>query len=73
MTTTNVLPSSYAQWRQCITRSGQAALSLTYLEQRLRTLSDIDQEETRTFRYLYGDGHWRAVLAWFDRARREFN
>jgi hypothetical protein len=34
-------------------------------------LRSAGAEETRRFRQLYGDGHWKSVLAWFELAERE--
>lgn len=69
----NTLPSSYDEWRHCITVKCKVALTAQYVEQRLAVLRDPGADETRTFRRLYGDGHWRAVLGWFERARTEIN
>lgn len=69
----NNLPSSYQQWRHCITVKCNVVLTADYVERRLAVLRDAGADETRTFRRLYGDGHWRSVLGWFERARTEIN
>jgi hypothetical protein len=69
----NILPSSYEEWRHCITVKCKVALTAEYVERRIATLRDAGADETQTFRRLYGDGHWRAVLGWFERARTEIN
>ena len=67
----SVVPSSYEAWRSCITEKCKIALTEAYMSQRITVLSDPDSDETRTFRRLYGDAHWRAVLGWFQRALTE--
>lgn len=67
----NVVPSSYEAWRSCITEKCRISLTTPYVEQRIAALSDPESDETRTFRRLYGDAHWRAVLGWFQRALTE--
>lgn len=68
---TSTLPSSYEEWRHCITVKCKVALTAAYVEQRIAALQDAGSDETRSFRRLYGEGHWRAVLGWFERARTE--
>ena len=67
----SVIPSSYEEWRSCITEKCKIALTEAYVESRIAALSDPEADESRTFCRLYGDVHWRAVLGWFQRARTE--
>lgn len=69
----SILPSSYDKWRECITVRCKVALTAEYVEQRIAALGDPESDEARSFRRLYGDGHWRAVLGWFERARTQIH
>jgi len=66
-----MIPQSYEQWQHCITVQCGIALTPDYVGARLRVWQDENAEETRRFRRLYGDAHWRSVCAWFARAGRE--
>ncbi|CAM4237470.1 hypothetical protein [Kerstersia similis] len=65
------IPRTYEQWRHCIVHECGIPLTAGYIAQRLATWRNPDTEETRRFRRLYGDTHWQAILAWFERAGRE--
>jgi hypothetical protein len=71
MSDDDLMPTSYASWRRCITVKCAIPLTADYAARRLRELGAESGEETRRFRALYGDAHWRAVLGWFERARQE--
>lgn len=67
----NPIPSTYLQWRHCITVECGIPLTAEFVAQRIASLSRPGSEETLRFRKLYGDGHWRQVLAWFQQAADE--
>lgn len=66
-----MIPQTYEQWRHCITVECGIALTVPFITQRLSIWHNAESEETLWFRRLYGDEHWKAVTAWFERAGRE--
>lgn len=66
-----MIPQTYEQWWHCITVDCGIEMTPEYLSRRLAILSDRDSQETRRFRDLYGDHHWKTVTGWFERAARE--
>ena len=64
-------PETYAQWHHCITVECGIPLTSDFVSQRLNALRDEKTDETARFRKLYGDGHWRAVVGWFEQAEKE--
>ncbi|MEL6449377.1 MAG: hypothetical protein AAFQ62_15695 [Pseudomonadota bacterium] len=67
----DVVPTTYEQWRHCITVECGIPLTPEYIAQRLSVWKDENTQETTRFRGLYGDAHWRAVTSWFERAQKE--
>lgn len=66
-----LIPSSYASWRYCITEKCRTPLSPEYITARVRVLEDSACEETQRFVDCYGEAHRQRVLAWFQRAATE--
>lgn len=62
------IPSSYGSWRYCIEVKCGIPLTLGYVRERIRILSDPSHEETRRFSGTYGQAHLERVLAWFQQA-----
>ena len=67
----DTLPATYEQWHYCITVECGIPLTAAFVAQRLKTWRDENAQETVRFRRLYGDAHWRSVIAWFERAQAE--
>ena len=67
------IPKTYDQWRHCITVDCGIPLTANFVTERLAVWRDEHAKETRRFRKLYGDDHWRAVLGWFEQAERELS
>ena len=65
------IPDTYEQWRHCITVKCGIPLTAQFIAQRLAVWRDEQAKETKRFRDLYGDAHWRAVVGWFERAEQE--
>lgn len=65
------LPSTYAEWRRCITVGCGIALTPTYIQVRLAALANPEEAETRRFTELYGEAHLRRIIGWFERAMLE--
>ncbi|SDV46436.1 hypothetical protein [Chitinasiproducens palmae] len=68
-----MIPSTYAQWRHCITVECGIPLTHAFIDQRLGIWRNADCDETMRFRRLYGDLHWKKVLMWLEHAKRELN
>jgi len=69
--TSSKMPSSFLEWRDCITVKCRIALTLEYVESRLRELRDSGHPKTREFTALYGDNYTQQVITWFEQASRE--
>ena len=67
----DVIPETYEHWHHCITVECGIPLTPEFVAERLGVWRNETKEETERFRRLYGDAHWRAVIAWFERAESE--
>ncbi|HBA66745.1 MAG TPA: hypothetical protein DCZ48_11335 [Methylococcaceae bacterium] len=67
----NGIPSTYQEWRHCITVDCNIALTEPFIGERIAVLSNAGCEETRRFEQLYGTEYRKAVLAWFRQAHQE--
>jgi hypothetical protein len=63
-----LIPTSYGSWRYCIEVKCGIPLTLGYVRERIRVLSDPRNEETERFARTYGREHLERVLGWFGRA-----
>ena len=70
MVMTSPFPETYEQWRHCITVECGIPLTSEFVSQRLAVWRDETTQETERFRKLYGDGYWRTVISWFERAEK---
>ncbi len=62
------LPTSFEEWKECITLKCGIPLTRDYLQARVRLLQSTALQDTRRFRELYGEAHYSRVLEWFKRA-----
>jgi hypothetical protein len=69
--TDEIIPTTYASWRHCITVKCGLALTPDYIAARLAALHDEQDAHTCELRRLYGEPHYRSLLAWFAQAQRE--
>jgi len=67
----NPFPHGYRAWVHCITVDCGIPITPAFVAARISILQQLGHDETRRFRHLHGDIHWRAVLGWFERAARE--
>lgn len=65
------IPSTYPEWRYCITDECNIELTKPFISERIAVLSNVDCAETRRFEKLYGIEHRKKVLGWFRQAQRE--
>ena len=67
----NPIPQSYEEWQHCITVECGIPLTPAFIAKRLTVWRNEEAQETKRFRHLYGDAHWRAVIGRFEQAERE--
>ena len=66
---TQVIPQTYAQWRHCIEVECGIAMTLPFIDERLKVWRDAGHDDTRRFAQLYGKDHCLRVQQWFEQAR----
>lgn len=66
-----MIPTTYEEWRTCITVKCGLTLSVAYCAERRLALRDPADSMTRRFRELYGEARLSQTVAWFERAERE--
>ncbi|WP_111643094.1 hypothetical protein [Marinimicrobium alkaliphilum] len=69
----DLIPQRYEEWRHCITHTCGIPLTERYIRERIKALNDSRDHMTAGFVQLYGEGHRRQTLAWFERALEELN
>ena len=66
-----MIPISYEQWVDCITKKCKIPLTKDYIQLRLKSLNDPSLTETIKFKSLYGDEHLNKTIRWFEQALKE--
>ena len=66
-----MIPTSYAEWYECITVKCRIEMNREYIKMRLENLNDRTRIETEKFVKLYGENHLDRVLTWFQKALKE--
>lgn len=66
------VPSTYEEWKHCITVKCDIPLTQDYVQERLSALADAKDVHTQKFIERWGAAHHRQVLSWFRRASDEF-
>ena len=64
-----IIPKSYEEWRHCITIICQQELTSTYIDERIKALSDASDYMTNKFVQLYGEQQRISTLQWFEKAK----
>lgn len=67
------LPTTFAEWRHCITVACAIELTAADSAQRLRALRDSSDRMTARFREMYGADHLARVIGWFEQAADELS
>ncbi|MEO0443886.1 MAG: hypothetical protein AAFZ92_09130 [Pseudomonadota bacterium] len=70
MTATSAIPSSYEEWRHCITVECGLKLTSNFIETRIATLQNQDDYHTKQFINLYGRDYHAIVVGWFLQAQQ---
>ena len=70
--TTPVIPTTYEQWKHCITVECGIPLDKSFIDTRIQSLTNRQHEASRQFIRLYGESHYQNVLGWMKQAQRGF-
>lgn len=62
------IPESFEDSRYCIEQECHIPLTRAFIRQRLTTLREPNNEETKRFIKCYGKTYWHPGIAWFERA-----
>ena len=60
--------STYEDWRECIEVHCGIPLTTGFITERLAELRDRSHPKTREFERLYGEGHLKRTIGWFEQA-----
>lgn len=66
-----MIPKTYPQWFDCITRECGITLTGDFIRERLSVLENDAHQETRRFIACYGRPHLRNIIQWYRRAAAE--
>ncbi|MCG8669342.1 MAG: hypothetical protein MI867_07990 [Pseudomonadales bacterium] len=68
---TSIIPTTYQEWRHCITVICQQPLTMPYIESRIKALNSQNDHMTSKFVELYGEQQLVKTLKWFEQAKDE--
>ena len=71
MSKDSVIPFNYEEWKYCITEKCGIPLTKDFIEERIASLKDFKNEDTKRFIKLYGDRYTSQIIEWFVLARHE--
>lgn len=60
-----MIPKTYEEWKKCILIDCKINLTSEFVKERITTLENIDNQETKRFINLYGGNHYQNILSWF--------
>ncbi|MEM9047240.1 MAG: hypothetical protein AAGC92_00850 [Pseudomonadota bacterium] len=69
----SIIPTSYDDWKHCITVSCGIPLTPSFVQARIAALSDASDFHTKKFIESWGQVHHAQTLAWFEQAARELS
>ena len=69
----SIVPTTYEDWKHCITVSCDIPLTPSYVRERIEALSDEKDFHTQRFIERWGQQHHERTLAWFRQAASELN
>ncbi|MEM6727366.1 MAG: hypothetical protein AAF618_02590 [Pseudomonadota bacterium] len=65
------VPTSYEDWKHCITVKCDIPLTPSYVDERIAALTDDRDYHTQKFKERWGVSHHARTLEWFKRAKEE--
>lgn len=68
-----MIPKTYPQWYQCITKECGIPVTREFISNRLAVFEDPRNQETRRFVSLYGQPHLDNIIRWFKKAGEELS
>ena len=66
---TVIIPKTYEEWHQFITVTCQQKLTLSFIDERIQTLSSPTDHMTKQFVALYGDEQRLKTIQWFEQSK----
>ncbi|MEJ8563532.1 hypothetical protein QTO30_21365 [Yoonia sp. GPGPB17] len=69
----SLVPTSYEDWKHCITIKCGIPLTSDYVAERLTALHDHTDYQTEKFINRWGAAHHARTLAWFEQAAKELS
>ncbi|MEM9393029.1 MAG: hypothetical protein AAGA38_04175 [Pseudomonadota bacterium] len=65
------VPTTYEDWKHCITVKCDIPLTPTYVAERIAALNDRTDYHTQKFIDRWGPAHHARTVAWFEQAAKE--
>lgn len=65
------VPTTYEEWKHCITVKCNIPLTSGYVAERLAALNDRSDYHTKKFIDYWGSAHHARTVAWFEQAAKE--
>ena len=65
------VPTTYEEWKHCITVECGIPLTIGYVKERIVALGNNKDLHTQKFLQIWGAAHHAQTLAWFQRAADE--
>ena len=67
----SVVPTTYEDWKHCITAICGIPLTASYVDERIAALTNSEDFHTQKFIERWGANHHARTLAWFNQAAEE--
>ncbi|MEM6760098.1 MAG: hypothetical protein AAF601_11535 [Pseudomonadota bacterium] len=67
----SVVPTTYEDWKHCITVTCDIPLTQDYVTARLKALNDRSDYHTQKFVDRWGEAHHARTVGWFEQAAEE--
>lgn len=67
----HAITDSYESWKRCITQNLGSELTLSFVQERVRTLGKKADPETKKFISIYGPERAAQVHSWFMQLEKE--
>ena len=66
-----IIPTSYEDWKHCITVKCNIPLTSKYVHDRILALTDTSDYQTKRFIETWVELHYASTLSWFHQAAQE--